>query len=150
METPTPGVKEHKDTENHEMTLISSDISKYGACDNKAFEEDDKYIPNVTQDTEYTLSRQKGDSELTHKLHDQHNSEEDKSDKSVDKQTKTIGLKDFFPTLLLLLKSPTFVFLCLAYACSFMVITSYAVFMAKTVQFQYNQTAPMAAMMAGK
>ena len=60
------------------------------------------------------------------------------------------GLKHLFVTLIQILKSPTFVFLCLAYACSFMVITACAVFFAKTVQFQYNQTPAMSAILAGK
>ena len=60
------------------------------------------------------------------------------------------GVKHLFVTLIHILKSPTFVFLCLAYACSFMVLTACAVFFAKTVQFQYNQTPAMSAILAGK
>ena len=126
------------------MAPISSDISTYGSCDNDAFEGDDKYDPNETQDDNYSEKRVEHDMDQT-----QLSAEENELDTPSDRQTKRVGFKDFFPTLFLLFKSPTFVFLCLAYSCSFMVITSYAVFMAKTVQFQYNQTAPMAAMMAG-
>ena len=149
-EGATPLETEHHISDNNDIALISSDFSTYGACDNKAFEGDDKYILNETHDTKLTVNQQEGDRDSNQTMHDHHSSEEDKPDRSVNRQTETIGLKYFLPTLILLLRSPTFVFLCLAYACSFMVITSYAVFMAKTVQFQYNQTAPMAAIMAGK
>lgn len=73
-----------------------------------------------------------------------------KINKTDCKDVKKISYKNFFPTLFVLLKSPTFVFLCLAYSCSFMGITSFAIFMAKTIQFQYNQIPSMAAILAGK
>ena len=129
---------------------MSSDPSSYGACDNKAIEENENQILNETKDTKYNVDLKKDDTETKTITQDQRNSKQDKRDTIADRETKKIGFKNFFPTLLLLLKSPTFVLLCLAYTCSFMVITSLAVFMAKTVQFQYNQTPPMAAIMAGK
>ena len=98
------------------MSLIPSDPASSGACDNKAFEETEKKILNEIEDTnKYNIDHKKGDKETKTITHDQHNSKVDKLDKKPDRQTKKIGFKNFFPTLLLLLKSPTLVFLCLAY-----------------------------------
>ena len=135
--------------DTHEMSLMSPDITSYGAVHNTAFETADEHIVNGDAhmlDNGVDMKSDGEKEENAKKLQVQSHKED--SDKSNIK--KKIGFKNFFPTLIHLLKSPTFLFLCLAYTCSFMVITSFAVFMAKTVQFQYNQTPTMSAILAGR
>ena len=134
-----PKLAGHFVADTQELSLISNETTSYGTCDEKT-SVDSKDGPTKSNNDTGTINKDSDDISR-HQMSDSG---------SVTDTSNKIGFRDFFPTLLQLLRSPTFIFLCLAYTCSFMVITSFAVFMAKTVQFQYNQTPAMSAILAGK
>ena len=60
------------------------------------------------------------------------------------------NLKVFLPKFMRIVKSPVYVFLCLAVTFTFMVISSMAVFVPKIIQNQYSHTAAVAGILSGK
>ena len=60
------------------------------------------------------------------------------------------NLKTFLPKFIRIIKSPVYVFLCLAVTFTFMVISSMAVFVPKVIQNQYSHTAAVAGILSGK
>ena len=60
------------------------------------------------------------------------------------------NLKTFLPKFIRIVKSPVYVFLCLAVTFTFMVISSMAVFVPKIIQNQYSHSAAVAGILSGK
>ena len=60
------------------------------------------------------------------------------------------NLKTFLPKFIRIIRSPVYVFLCLAVTFTFMVISSMAVFVPKVIQNQYSHTAAVAGILSGK
>ena len=60
------------------------------------------------------------------------------------------NLKVFLPKFIRIVRSPVYVFLCLAVTFTFMVISSMAVFVPKVIQNQYSHTAAVAGILSGK
>ena len=71
----------------------------------------------------------------------------EKNEKNNDKRP---NLKVFLPKFIRIVKSPLYVFLCLAVKFTFMVISSMAVFVPKIIQNQYSHTAAVAGILSGK
>ena len=60
------------------------------------------------------------------------------------------NLKIFLPKFIRIVRSPVYVFLCLAVTFTFMVISSMAVFVPKIIQNQYSHSAAVAGILSGK
>lgn len=136
--------------ETHEIAQVTNESTSHNANANKAVvDKDGKVLANGQDACVHASYEENYLSKMDKTTDKQKTSTGHKINKTDCKDVKKISYKNFFPTLFVLLKSPTFVFLCLAYSCSFMGITSFAIFMAKTIQFQYNQIPSMAAILAG-
>ena len=115
-----------------EGTTVSLNGSVQGAKESLNYEEDEN------------LNDHKADTVPRNNKNDIENSIGDEQ-----KTAKKVVSREFFSSMVKILRSPVFVFSTLAATCLFLILTALTVFFPKVVQNQFNQTAARSGLLAG-